>query len=103
MPYLGSFVQSVGFTLEVVTLSKVSVTIVNIRRDKISEVETSLFDGTSGTSPAPVTKPIGTNIGRLVILASALNGETAKIKVSSGGNLFECNIAPDGQLAFDVT
>jgi len=102
MPYMGSFVQAAGYTLEVVTLSKVSVTIVNIRRDRISEIDLSVFDGTSGSSPPPVQKTIGSNIGRVVLIANALIGETAKVKVTSAGNLFEYTINPDGDLVFDV-
>jgi len=102
MPYMGQFAQGAGYTLEVVTLSKVSVTYINIRRDKISEVETGVFDGTSGTVPPPVQRTIGSNIGRIVILANALIGENAKVKITSAGNLFEYTVNPDGDLVFDV-
>lgn len=102
MPFLGSIAQVAGYTIEVVTTSRVTVTVFNIRRDRISEIEILNFDGASGP-PAPQPKTIGSNIGRVVFLANALNGETATVKFTSGSQRFEFGITPDGQGIFDVT
>ena len=98
MPFLGSLQQASPYTLEVVCSTPVAITVVNIRRDRISEVESLTFDSTTG----PQSRTVASNIGRLVFIAGAAANGTAMVKVSQGTNRFEVPLAPDGNLTFDI-
>jgi hypothetical protein len=98
MPYLGNLSSASSYTLEVQTTSKVAVTVVNIRRDRISEVEILTFDPTTGVQ----SRSVSNNVGRLVFLAGTSVGNSAVIKIAQGTDKFEVTITPDGDLQFDV-
>ena len=98
MPYLGDIPQAGGYTINVTdATSKVAVTVFNIRRDRISEVElvvlTPAADGSATTGP----RPINSNVGRIVITAGVISGSAT---LTIGGATIA--LATDAMITFDV-
>jgi hypothetical protein len=102
MPYLGEL-QAAPYTVVVKGETKVSLTIFNIRRDHISEVENvtldPLADPTQNGS-ATTTRTIG-NVGRIVISASVMSA-TGTLTLTQGNSTFLVVMAPDATVTFDV-
>lgn len=100
MPYLGTISSAASYTLEVTCTTQTAITVLNIRRDRISEVEIIVVDPATS---APMSRTVSSNVGRLVFLASTTIGNTAVVKVTQGAQRFEAGINPDGNVQFDVT
>ena len=99
MPYLGDIPQANGYTISITDASSnVGITVFNLRRDRISEVDIIKLvpggDGSATTGP----RPIGSNIGRIVITASVFNTTTATMTI--GG--VTISLAPEATVTFDV-
>jgi hypothetical protein len=99
MPYLGDLPQAGGYKITVTDCpSTVGVTVFQIRRDRISEVEILKLvpDPTTGVAESG-PRTIGANAGRLVFIAS-ITGGTAQMTIN--GNTFP--LAPDATATFEV-
>jgi hypothetical protein len=99
MPYLGTLVQAQPYTLEVTTLSKVALTVINVRRDRISEVELLTFDSSNTTAQS---RTIPNNVGRILFVANAGVNGTGIVKINQGAQIFDVILAPDADISFDV-
>ena len=99
MPYLGTLVTTSPYTLEVVGTSKVAITVVNIRKDRISEVESLILDGNVVNLQS---RTASTNLSRIVFMASAPSNQTAVVKIGQAQK-FEVPVGPDDvHIVFDV-
>ena len=99
MPYLDGLPQAGGYTIDVFEAgSTVAVTVINIRRDKISEVDAVKLVPDAAGNATTGPRVIGANIGRVVITASCFSGTTAKLRIAGT----TVQLAPDGTVTFDV-
>ena len=106
MPFLGSLNQADGYTLEVKNTPEAGITILNIRRDRISEAEILVVKERAATDPLPATRPIASNVGRLVFLCSAQQSSAGLVVITQTVNgtkkSFEVGIGPDASIVFDI-
>ena len=98
MPYLGEIPQAGGYSITITdSPGKIAITVFNIRRDRISEVEsltlTPNAQGVAETGP----RTIGSNVGRLVFTVSLMTG-TATMTI----NGTTVPVASDASVTVDV-
>ena len=101
MAYLGTFTR-MDYTLEVATATSCALTVMHIRRDRVTEVEVLQFDAANGGG---VVRTIGNTVDRVVFLASGQINSSAVIKISQGTGLYEVRVlpdVPDAMIVFDV-
>jgi hypothetical protein len=92
-----------GYTLEIVTTARVAVTtLVVTRRGSAIAESVDVFDGSAGTSPAPVARTIPSRAVRLILVVDAPPTGSARVKVTAGGKVFESVAAPSSTLQLDV-
>ena len=108
--YLGEFTVSDGYTLEVVTQSRVSLTIQAVIRGRLEVVDLLRFDGTT-TPPPAIVMTIPARADRVILSADVLQPGTtsgsALIRLISGGDRFEVSLGGTSsplheELVFDV-
>jgi hypothetical protein len=98
MPYLGDIPQAGGYQITISdSPGKIAITVFNIRRDRISEVENLVLtpngQGVADTGP----RTIGSNVGRIVFTVSLVTG-TATMVIN--GNTVPVNT--DATVTVDV-
>ena len=104
MPYVAQLIQAQPYTISVTGESKAAVTVFNIRKDKISEVETIVLDPTVSPNSTATTpnRTVGSNIGRVLISVS-LEGGMGSVQITQVGQTIPsapCN--PDATVVLDV-
>jgi len=100
MPYLGASLSAAStYMVECNGTAPCSVTVINIRRDRISEVESLVFDPAQAT---PETRSVGNNVGRIVFVIAGPVNSAGTFKVTQGTNRFEIPFSPDANAVFDI-
>lgn len=98
MPYMGALQQALPYTLEVVSSLPVAVTVISIRRDRISEVESLVLDSTAGIQ----TRSIASNVARVLFQVHGNTGDSFLVKVAQATMRLEVPASPDASFAIDV-
>ena len=104
MPYIAQLIQAQPYTITVTGETKVAVTVFNIRKDRISEVESLVLDPTvnPGNTATTPSRTVASNIGRLLISVS-LEGGMGSVTITQVGQTIPstpCN--PDATVVLDV-
>lgn len=101
--YVGPLVQAVGFTIEVITTSRVALTVLYVTdRGTLIVDSIDVYDGSSGTPPPPVTYNIPKRTSRAILIIDALTNESGTVKLTSGANLFQVVANPSATIQFEV-
>ncbi len=104
MPYVAQLLRTQTYTITVQAENLVALTVFNMRRDRISEIESLVLDptvdpnGTASTGP----RTIAGSVSRVLIFASA-EGGTGTLTVSQVGQTNPATtMSPDTSVVCDV-